>query len=367
MLDADQRGIATGESRGARTITIGRRRIGPGEPVYIIAELSANHGGDFESAAELVRAAARAGADAVKLQTYTADGMTLRSDRPPFRVGDASLWRGQLLHDLYASAAMPWEWQPELKRLAEASGIQCFSTPCHVDAVPFLVDELDVPCFKIASFELVDHALIEAVARTGRPMIMSTGMATLEEVDEAVTAARKAGATQLALLRCNSAYPAPASEFDLRTMAHMAATWGVPVGVSDHTLGTTIAVAAVALGATLVEKHLTLDRRRPTPDAAFSAEPDEFAAMVRAVRETEAALGGLRYGPSESEKASLAFRRSLFVVASVAAGELFTPENLRSIRPALGLAPKHLAAVIGRRAACSIEAGTPLSWDMVGQ
>jgi pseudaminic acid synthase len=349
-----------------QTITIGGRRVGPGEPAYVIAELSANHGGDLEMASELVRAAARAGADAVKLQTYTADGMTLRSDQAHFRAGDSTLWRGQMLHDLYARAAMPWQWQPELKRLAEASGIQCFSTPCHIDAVHFLVDELDVPCFKIASFELVDHALIEAAARTARPVIMSTGMATMEEVDEAVTVARRAGATQLALLRCNSAYPSPVSEFDLLTMAHMAATWGVPVGVSDHTLSTTVAVAAVALGATLIEKHLTLDRRRSTPDAAFSLEPDEFTVMVKAVRETEAALGGVRYGPSESERASMAFRRSLFVVAPVAAGEVFTADNVRSIRPAWGLAPKHLAAVIGRHATASIEAGAPLSWDMVG-
>jgi pseudaminic acid synthase len=367
MLDADLRQIDALRGDAARTITIGGRWVGPGQPAYIIAELSANHEGDFENAAELVRAAARAGADAVKLQTYTADGMTLPSDQPPFRVGGGTPWGGKLLHDLYSRAAMPWDWQPKLKRLAEASGIQCFSTPCQVDAVPFLVNELDVPCFKIASFELVDHALIEAVARTGRPMILSTGMATITEIDEAVTVARSAGATEVALLRCNSAYPSPVSEFDLRTMTHMAATWAVPVGISDHTLGIAIAIAAVALGATLVEKHFTLSRRTEAPDAAFSLEPQEFAAMVRAVRETEAALGGIRYGPSGAERASLAFRRSLFVVVPVARGEVLTPTNVRSIRPGYGLAPKYLADVIGKRAKRSLDAGVPLTWEMVGE
>lgn len=360
--DAD---VSATSKAGAPVISIGGRRVGSGEPVYIIAELSANHAGKYARAAELVEAAARSGADAVKLQTYTADGLTLDSDEPPFLVGSGTPWSGRRLHDLYLEGSMPWEWQAGLKSLAEARGLQCFSTPCQIDAVEFLL-ELDVPCFKIASFELVDHALIRAVAATGRPVIMSTGMATMDEIDEAVAAARAAGAKEIALLRCNSAYPAPPTEFDLRTITHMAATWSVPVGLSDHTLGTTVAVAATALGATVIEKHLTLSRQDPSPDSEFSLEPDEFAAMVRAVRETEAALGRLRYGPSPAEMKSVPFRRSLFVVAPIAEGEVFTAENVRSIRPGDGLAPKHLPTVTGRRATRALRPGTPLSWELVG-
>jgi pseudaminic acid synthase len=360
--DAD---VSATSKAGAPVISIGGRRVGGGEPVYIIAELSANHAGKYARAAELVEAAARSGADAVKLQTYTADGLTLDSDEPPFLVGSGTPWSGRRLHDLYLEGSMPWEWQAGLKSLAEARGLQCFSTPCQIDAVEFLL-ELDVPCFKIASFELVDHALIRAVAATGRPVIMSTGMATMDEIDEAVGAARAAGAKEIALLRCNSAYPAPPTEFDLRTITHMAATWSVPVGLSDHTLGTTVAVAATALGAAVIEKHLTLSRQEPSPDQAFSLEPEEFAVMVRAVRETEAALGGLRYGPSPAEMKSVPFRRSLFVVAPIAEGEVFTAANVRSIRPGDGLAPKHLPMVTGRRATRALRPGTPLSWELVG-
>ena len=366
MSDADRADVhGTGAPAVAPVISIGGRRVGRGEPVYIIAELSANHGGEYARAAELVEAAATAGADAVKLQTYTADGLTLDSDEPPFLVGRGTPWAGRRLHELYEEGSMPWEWQADLKRLAEARGLQCFSTPCQLDAVDFLL-RLDVPCFKIASFEIIDHALVRAVAATGRPLIMSTGMATLEEIDEAVAAARAAGAREIALLRCNSAYPAPPAEFDLRTITHMAATWSVPVGLSDHTLGTTVAIAATALGATLIEKHLTLSRQDPSPDSKFSLEPAEFAAMVRTVRETEATLGGLRYGPSPAEMSSVAFRRSLFVVATMAEDEVFTVENVRSIRPGNGLAPKYLPMVTGRRATRAIRPGTPLSWELVG-
>ena len=365
MSDADRAEVGERVPADAPVISIGGRRVGSGQPVYIIAELSANHAGEYSRAAALVEAAAAAGADAVKLQTYTADGMTLDRDDAPFLVRGGTPWTGRNLHALYAEGSMPWGWQPDLKELANSCGLQCFSTPCQLDAVGFLL-KMGVPCFKIASFEIVDHALVRAVAATGLPMIMSTGMATMEEIDEAVAAARAAGATEIALMRCNSAYPAPPSEFDLRTITHMAATWSVPVGLSDHTLGTAVAVAATALGATLIEKHLTLSRDDPSPDAGFSLEPDEFAAMVHAVRDTEAALGGLRYGPSPAEMNSLAFRRSLFVVARVSEGEVFTAENVRSIRPGNGLAPKHLAAVIGRCATRPISPGTPLSWDLVG-
>lgn len=346
-------------------IRINGRPIGPGRPVYVIAELSANHRQDFDVAERLVRAAADVGADAVKLQTYTADTITIQSDAEPFRHGKGSLWQGVTLHDLYAEAAMPWDWQPRLKALAEALGMDCFSSPFDPTAVDFLVG-LDVPAFKIASFELVDLPLVRLVARTGKPMIMSTGMATEDEVDEAVEAAREAGATEIALLKCTSAYPTPPEEVGLRALAFMRDRWSLPVGLSDHTLGHTIPVAAVALGACIVEKHFTLSRADPTPDAPFSLEVEEFRAMVRAIRETEAALAGPPVlEPAPSERESRRFRRSLFVVEDIAAGEPLTEDNVRSIRPAAGLHTREYEAVLGRRAARNIAGGTPLSWDLL--
>jgi N-acetylneuraminate synthase len=344
---------------------INGRPIGPGHPTYVIAEISANHGGRLERAEELVRAAARAGADAVKLQTYTADSMTLDSDRPPFRVGDDMLWAGRTLYELYDEAHTPWEWHGPLRDIAAEAGIDLFSSPFDRAAVDFLV-KLDVPAFKIASFELVDLDLIRAAAETGRPLIMSTGMGKAEEIDDAVATARGAGASGIVLLRCNSAYPAPAAEMDLRTIPDMIARWEVPVGLSDHTLGTTAAVTAVALGATVLEKHLTWSRAEETADAAFSIEPAEFADLVRRVREAEASLGTVRYGPSERERASLAYRRSLFVVRDVRAGERFSEENVRAIRPGHGLPPKELGNVLGRPATKDVERGTPLNWELVG-
>lgn len=345
-------------------VTIVDRRVGPGEAVYVIAELSANHQGSLRAAQDVVRAAADAGADAVKLQTYTADTMTIESDRPEFRVGDGTLWAGQGLYELYEQAATPWEWYDPLAELAADLGLQLFSTPFDATALDFL-EARRPPAYKIASFELVDLPLIERVAATGRPLILSTGMATASEIDEAVSTARATGATDLVLLRCNSGYPAPVSEMDLATIPDMVRRWRMPVGLSDHTLGTTAAVAAVALGATVLEKHLTLDRDAGGPDAAFSLEPAEFAETVRAVREAEAARGSVRYGPAEREQASLAFRRSLFVVADVAEGEVLTEASVRAIRPGHGLAPKHLPAVLGRRAARPLERGTPLSWELL--
>jgi N-acetylneuraminate synthase len=345
-------------------VAIGQRLIGPGEPAYVIAELSANHHGSIGVALEVIRAAARAGADAVKLQTYTADTMTIDSERPEFIVGDDTLWGGRRLHELYRKAFTPWDWYDELEAEAVEHGLHLFSTPFDVTALAFL-EQRRPPAYKIASFELVDLPLIEHVAASGRPLIMSTGMATAAEIDDAVTTARRAGARDLVLLRCNSGYPAPPSEMDLATIPDMVARWGVPVGLSDHTLGTTAAVAAVAIGATAVEKHLTLDRDAGGPDAAFSLEPDEFAVMVAAVREAEDALGTVRYGPAARERASLGFRRSLFVVADVVAGEALTEASVRSIRPGHGLAPKHLDEVIGRVAAVPIERGTPLSWELL--
>lgn len=352
-------------------ITIAGRRIGPGQRTYIVAELSANHHQRFDEAAALVRAAKECGADAVKLQTYTPDTLTIDCDAEPFRVGAGTLWAGRTLYELYAEASTPWEWQPRLKEQAEAVGLHLFSTPFDRTSVDFL-DALGVPAFKIASFELVDLPLLKEVGRRRRPVILSTGMASREELAEAVATLRQAGCDELALLKCTSAYPAPAEEMRLLQIPRLRETFGVPIGLSDHTLDATAAVAAVALGAVIVEKHLTLDRRRGGPDSAFSLEPAEFAALVRAIRQAEAALGAgassasadaQELGPREA--ASRQFRRSLFVVAEMAAGEVFTEANVRSIRPGCGLKPKHLDEVLGRRSARAIARGTPLSWDLV--
>ncbi len=344
--------------------SIAGRPIGPGHPVYIIAELSANHRHDEAVAAELVRAAHDAGADAVKLQTYTPDTITIASDAPSFRAGSGSLWAGTTLHDLYAEAYMPWEWQPGLKVLAESLGMDCFSSPFDPTAVDFLLG-MDVPAFKVASFELVDLPLIRRMAATGRPLIMSTGMATEAEIDEAVGAARDTGATQIALLKCTSAYPSPPEAVNLRAIPAMVDRWKVPVGLSDHTTGELVPVAAVALGACIVEKHMTLSGDDRTPDSAFSLDRAGFGAMVSAIRTAELALGEPRLGPTEQETESRRFRRSLFVVEDVAAGDVLTERNVRSIRPADGLHTRHLDDVLGRRAARAIAKGTPLAWDLL--
>ena len=345
-------------------IQIGNRQIGPGCPVYAVAEMSANHNQDFDQAVKILHAAKEAGADAVKLQTYTPDTMTIRSDKEYFRIGKGTLWEGKTLYQLYKEAYTPWEWQLKLKEIADEIGIDLFSTAFDPTAVDFL-EEMGVPVHKVASFEIVDIPLIEKMASTGKPLIISTGMATLSEIEEAVQAARKAGATEIALLKCTSAYPAPPEEMNLRTIPHLAEAFGVPVGLSDHTLGIAVPVAAVALGACIVEKHFTLSRDIPGPDSAFSLEPQEFKAMVEAIRVAEKALGKVSYEVGEREAASRVFRRSLFVVKDMKAGEVFTHENVRSIRPGYGLPPKFLKEVLGRRAACDIKAGTPFEWRMI--
>jgi len=345
-------------------IEIGKRRIGPGNPVYCIAEVSANHNQDFAQAARIIEAAKNAGADAVKLQTYTADTITIASDRKEFRIGGGTLWDGRNLHDLYGEAYTPWQWQPRLKKVAEDLGMDLFSSAFDDTAVDFL-EKMGVPAHKVASFELVDIPLIQKMARTGKPLIISTGMASAEEIQEALQTARQAGATQIALLKCTSAYPAPAEEMNLRTIPEMARRFGVPVGLSDHTMGVAAAVAAVTLGACIIEKHLTLSRATPGPDSGFSLEPHEFKTMVEAVRTAERALGEVHFGVSENEEASRAFRRSLFVVEDVKRGETFTEGNVRSIRPGYGLHTRHLGEVLGKRAVRDIERGTPLSWDLV--
>jgi len=340
------------------------REIGPGRPVYVIAELSANHGGSYETAARIVEESAKTGADAVKLQTYTADTITIDSDAAPFRHGDASLWAGTTLHKLYEQAYTPWDWQPKLKALAESLGMDCFSSPFDPTAVDFLV-EMDVPAFKVASFELVDLPLVRRMARTGRPLIMSTGMATADEIDEAVQAAQGAGAVGIALLKCTSAYPSPPDAINLGAIPAMAERWNLPVGLSDHTTGESVPVAAVALGACIVEKHITLDHEHATPDSPFSLDPTEFKRMVDAIRVAEQAIAGDRLGPTPAEEESRRFRRSLFVVEDVAAGAELTERNVRSIRPGAGLHTRYYERVLGRRAARDIARGTPLAWELV--
>lgn len=346
-----------------QTIRIGKRTVGAGHPVYIIAEMSANHGQCFEQAVAIVEAAKAAGADAVKLQTYTPDTLTINCDNEYFRI-KGTLWNGRTLYDLYGEAFTPWEWQPKLKEVADRVGIDLFSTPFDATAVDFL-ESMNVPAHKIASFENVDLPLLRCVARTGKPVIMSTGMATEDELRESVAVLKEAGCTSLALLKCTSAYPAPAAAMNLRTIPALAGAYGVPVGLSDHTLGTAVPVAAVALGASIIEKHFTLSRSNGGPDSAFSLEPDEFKAMVDAVRITEKALGEVRYGMGEEEQKSRAFRRSLFVVQDMKAGDLFAAENVRCIRPGYGLHSRHMDEILGCRAKKDMARGTPLGWDLV--
>ena len=347
----------------SRTIKIGERLVGDGQPCYVVAELSGNHNHDPETALAIIRAAKEAGADAIKLQTYTASSLTIRCDNDYFRI-KGTLWNERTLFELYEEASTPWEWHPVLFETARELGLDIFSTPFDAHAVEFL-ERFEPPAYKIASFELVDLELIESVARTGKPLILSTGMAEREEIDRAVAAARGAGATEIVLLRCNSAYPASPREMDLRTIEDLRDHFDVPIGLSDHTLTNDVAIAAVALGACMVEKHVTLSRSLPGPDSAFSLEPEELAGLVRSIRTVESAMGSIRYGVSPSEEASRVFRRSLFVVEDVAAGEKLTRDNIRSIRPGYGLSPHHLPEVLGRRAARDLPRGTPLSWDVL--
>jgi N-acetylneuraminate synthase len=345
-------------------LNIAGRLVGPGHPVYVIAELSANHGQDFDHAVRIIHAMKAAGADAVKVQTYTADTLTIACDNEFFRIGGGTLWDGRTLHDLYKEAALPWEWQPKLQAVANELGLDFFSAPFDATAVEFL-EKLNAPVHKVASFEIVDLPLLARIAATGKPIIASTGMATLAEIEEAVAVMRAAGARQLALLKCTSAYPALPEEMHLRTIPDLSARFGLPVGLSDHTLGHTVPVAAVALGACIIEKHFTLSRQAPGPDAAFSLEPEEFATMVAAIRETERALGRVNYEVSANEGKSRQFRRSLFVVEEMRAGETFTEKNVRSIRPGHGLHTRHLGEILGKRAARDVKRGTPLAWNLI--
>ena len=346
-----------------KPLRINKRAIGPGYPVYIIAEMSANHHQQFGQAVDLIKAAKAAGADAIKLQTYTPDTMTIDCDNSFFTI-NGTPWAGRNLYDLYGEAYTPWEWQPELKQAAEQIGLDFFSTPFDETAVDFL-ENLHVPAYKIASFENVDLPLIRKIARTGKPVILSTGMATLAEIEEAIRSFEDAGGKELLLLKCTSSYPAAPEEMNLRTIPHLTETFNVPVGLSDHSMNVAVAVAGVTLGACAIEKHLTLSREQTGPDSSFSLEPDEFKEMVLAVRTTEKALGTIRYGTSPKEQSSQVFRRSIFAVKDIKAGELFSNDNIRSIRPGFGLHSRYLEMIIGRSAKKDIKRGTPLDWKLI--
>lgn len=342
------------------------REIGPGQRPYLIAEMSGNHNQSLARALEIVDAAAASGADAIKLQTYTADTMTLNLRAPGFVIDDAnSLWAGRQLYELYQEAHTPWEWHEPIMARAARHGLHCFSTPFDETAVDFL-ESLNAPAYKIASFENTDLPLIRKVAATGKPMIISTGMASAAEIDEAVRAARDAGCRDLVLLKCTSTYPATPENTHLRTIPNLRETFGCEVGLSDHTMGCGVSVAAVALGATVIEKHFTLARADGGVDSAFSLEPAEFRQLRTETERAWQGLGSVRYGGTAAEEKSRAFRRSLYISRDMKAGDLLTPDNLRAVRPGFGLPPKHYDTLLGRRVGVDVPAGTPMAWELLG-
>lgn len=342
-------------------ISINGRIVGDGSPAYIIAEMSANHAGSLERALEMIHVAKEAGADCVKIQTYTPDTMTIDCHNEYFNI-ERGTWEGENLYSLYQKAYTPWEWQDKLRDEAVKAGIDFLSTPFDNTSVDFL-EELGVSFYKIASFELVDIPLLEYIASKNKPIIMSTGMGTFEEIQEAVNAIYSIGNRQLALMKCSSAYPARSEEMNLRTIIDMKERFDIPVGLSDHSMGAFSAATAIAMGANIIEKHFCISRAIKNPDSSFSMEPDEFREMVNQVREVEKAMGKVSYGVSKQEESNACFRRSLFVVEDIKAGEALTPENIRSIRPAYGLKPKHYKEVLGKRAVRDLERGTPLSFE----
>ena len=342
---------------------IGHREIGAGSAPFVIAEMSGNHNQSLERALDIVDAAAAAGAHALKIQTYTADTMTLSLAEGDFLITDSkSLWKGRNLHDLYAQAHTPWEWHEPIMARAHERGMLCFSTPFDETAVDFL-EGLGVPAYKIASFENIHLPLIRRVAATGKPIIISTGMATVAEIDEAVRTARAGGCDDIVLLKCTSTYPATPENTNVRTIPHMRALFGCEVGLSDHTMGLGVAVAAIAHGATVIEKHFTLRRADGGVDSTFSLEPEEMRSLVIETERAWQSLGTVSYGPTAQEVPSLQFRRSIYVAEDIRAGEPFTSTNLRAIRPGFGLPPKYMDVLLGRHATRDLKKGTPLGWD----
>jgi len=345
-------------------IKINNRVIDESSPVFIVAELSANHKQDYNLAVKTIKAVKESGADAIKLQTYTPDTMTIDCENNYFKINQGTIWDGKTFYELYKEAYTPWEWQPELKRVAEDLGLVCFSTPFDKTAVDFL-EKMDVSCYKIASFEITDIPLIEYVASKGKPVIISTGIANLSDIKEAINACKNMGNNNIILLKCTSSYPAPYEEINLKTIPDMAKRFKCLVGLSDHTLGISTPIAAVAMGARIIEKHFILDRKLGGPDAVFSLEPDEFKQMVKAVREVEKSLGKSSYELTERTKKSREFARSLFVIEDIKEGKLLTENNIRSIRPGYGLHPKYLKNVLGKKAKTDIKKGTPLSFELI--
>lgn len=332
--------------------------------VFIVAELSANHNQSYDLAVQSIKAIKDCGADAVKVQTYTADTLTIDSDKDYFKIQHGTIWDGATLYQLYQTAHTPWEWQPKLKQLAEELGLIFFSTPFDKSSVDFL-ENINVPAYKIASFEIVDIPLIEYAASKGKPIIISTGIASEEEIKDAVEACRQSGNNQIALLKCTSEYPAQIDDANLKMIPLLASKFNVIAGLSDHTLSTTVPIAAAAMGARIIEKHFILDKKIGGPDSTFSLEPEEFKIMVDEIRQVEKALGHINFELSDKIKKSRTFARSLFAVTDIAAGEIFTENNIRSIRPSNGLSPKHLKDILGKKASADIEKGTPLTWDLI--
>lgn len=339
------------------------RLIGPGQPCFIVAEMSGNHNQDIKRAYKIIDAAARVGADAIKLQTYTPETITINCDNKYFKI-KTNIWRGRTLYDLYNESYMPWDWQPKLKKYAEKKGLICFSTPFDETAVDFL-EKMKVSVYKVASFEIVDQGLLKRIGRTKKPVIISRGLALAEEIRQAVKTLKRAGCPQVAVLHCVSSYPALPEEMNLSTIPDIAKKFKVITGLSDHTTGTTVAVTALALGVKIIEKHFTLKRAAGGPDAKFSMEPDEFKSMVAAVREAEVAIGKPEFKTGKKELANKIFRRSLFVVKDIKKGERLTRSNVKSIRPGYGLLPKYLNNVLGRIAKKNLAKGTPLSWRVI--
>ncbi|WP_186429904.1 pseudaminic acid synthase [Clostridium sp. BSD9I1] len=346
------------------TIKIGDKVIGGNNPAFIIAEMSANHLQSFDNAVKIIKEAKRAGADAIKLQTYTPDTITIDCDNEYFQIKQDTIWDGTTLHKLYQTAYTPWKWQPKLKKIAEEEGLICFSSPFDKTAVDFLED-MNVPAYKIASFEITDIPFIEYIASKGKPIIISTGIATLSDIEEAVNACKRMGNEQVALLKCTSAYPSPLEDINLNTMPNIRETFKTIVGLSDHTLGHSVAVGAVALGAKIVEKHFTLSRADGGPDAAFSMEPDEFKNMVNSIREIEKALGEVNYDLTYKMRRSREHSRSLFIVKDIKAGEELNEENVKSIRPGFGMHPRYYNDILGKKVKMDIKKGAPLSWNLI--